>query len=215
MANPPSSGPSSARDQSPPTTPSTTTPPPRHATTHRPCLTPAIIGDLAGVAPGSRPSSPAVARTRGSLLRTWGAMAPSARLAPHLERGRGVIHGHGGGRTVLSQSEDQNRPHPVLTFVHPMSTQVRGPGPGAAESAHCSDPQTATRTRTRPADRRKTIQGTAYNHSNPRHERPGTPTPANQSRSARITGEGEVARRGVTCLLSPVSGRSGRRTRPT
>ena len=166
VANPPSSGPSSARDQSPPTTPSTTTPPLRHATTHRPCLTPAIIGDLAGAAPASRPSPPAVAWTRGSLPRTWGAMAPPARPQsehePASPRTWGSVHGPGGvWRLVLSQSEDQSRPHPVLTFVHPMSTQIRSPGPGAAESAHRSDPQTATRTRTRPANRWQTIQKTA------------------------------------------------------
>ena len=60
------------------------------------------------------------------------------------------MHGPGGvGRPILSQSEDQSRPHPVLTFVHPMSTQVRCLGPNAAESAHRSDPRIATRTRKR------------------------------------------------------------------
>ena len=60
------------------------------------------------------------------------------------------MHGPGGvGRPILSQSEDQSRPHPVLTFVHPMSAQVRGLGPDTAESAHRSDPQIATRTRKR------------------------------------------------------------------
>ena len=156
------------------------------------------------------PSPPAVARPRACCpapnLGRYGTASPPpertrACLAPRLKWGRGAVHGHGGvWCLVLSQSEDQSRPHPVLTFVHPMSTQVRSPGPSAAESAHRSDPQTATRTRTRPADRRKTIQETAYNHPNPRHERPGTPTPANQSRPARTTGEGEVARRGVTCF---------------
>ena len=61
-----------------------------------------------------------------------------------------TMHGPGGvGRPILSQSEDQSRPHPVLTFVHPMSAQVRGLGPDTAESAHRSDPQIATRTRKR------------------------------------------------------------------
>jgi|GEM_PF-5515262 len=61
-----------------------------------------------------------------------------------------TMHGPGGvGRPILSQSEDQSRPHPVLTFVHPMSAQVRGLGLNAAESAHRSDPQIATRTRKR------------------------------------------------------------------
>ena len=60
------------------------------------------------------------------------------------------MHGPGGvGRPILSQSEDQSRPHPVLTFVHPMSVQVRGLGPDTAGSAHRSDPQIATRTRKR------------------------------------------------------------------
>ena len=60
------------------------------------------------------------------------------------------MHGPGGvGRPILSQSEDQSRPHPVLTFVHAMSTQVRCLGLNAAESAHRSDPRIATRTRKR------------------------------------------------------------------
>jgi len=61
-----------------------------------------------------------------------------------------TMHSPGGvGRPILSQSEDQSRPHPVLTFVHPMSTQVRCLGPDTAESAHRSDPRIATRTRKR------------------------------------------------------------------
>ena len=61
-----------------------------------------------------------------------------------------TVHSPGGvGRPILSQSEDQSRPHPVLSFVHPMSTQVRCLGPNAAESAHRSDPRIATRTRKR------------------------------------------------------------------
>ena len=61
-----------------------------------------------------------------------------------------AIHGPGeAGCPILSQSEDQSRPHPVLTFVHPMSTQVRGLGSNAAASACRSDPQIATRTRIR------------------------------------------------------------------
>ena len=112
-----------------------------------------------------------------------------------------TVHSPGGvGRPILSQSEDQSRPHPVLTFVHPMSTQIRSPGPGAAESAHRSDPQTATRTRTRPANRQQNIQKTAYNHPNPRHERPGTPTPANQPRPARAICQDAAV---VPCRLMP------------
>ena len=53
----------------------------------------------------------------------------------------------GGGWSVLSQSEDQSRVHPVLVFVRLMSTQVRGPGPDVAEGSPRSDPQNATRTR--------------------------------------------------------------------
>ena len=61
-----------------------------------------------------------------------------------------TMHGPGGvGRPILSQSEDQSRPHPVLTFVHPMSTQVRGLGLGAAKGGPRSDPQIATRARNR------------------------------------------------------------------
>ena len=61
-----------------------------------------------------------------------------------------VMHGHGGGgRTVLSQSEDQSRPHPTQHFVHPMSTQVRDLGVGTVEGGPRSDPQIATRTQNR------------------------------------------------------------------
>ena len=60
------------------------------------------------------------------------------------------MRGHGGGgRTVLSQSEDQSRPHPAQHFVHPMSTQVRSLGLGAVKGGPRSDPQIATRTRNR------------------------------------------------------------------
>mgnify|MGYP000912181059 CR=1 FL=1 len=55
----------------------------------------------------------------------------------------------GGGRTVLSQSEDQSRPHPAQLFVHPMSTQVRGLDLDATEGDSRSDPQIATRTQNR------------------------------------------------------------------
>ena len=75
----------------------------------------------------------------------------------------------GGGWPVLSQSEDQNRPHPAQLFVHPMSTQVSGPGPDVAGSGPRSDPQNATRTRNQD-DR----QATTY----PAHRtRPSRPTP--------------------------------------
>ena len=61
-----------------------------------------------------------------------------------------VMHGPGGGgRTVLSQSEDQSRPHTVFIFVRPMSTQVRGLDLDAGESGPRSDPQIATRTQNR------------------------------------------------------------------
>ena len=61
-----------------------------------------------------------------------------------------VMHGPGGGgRTVLSQSEDHSRPHTVFIFVRPMSTQVRGLDLDAGESGPRSDPQIATRTQNR------------------------------------------------------------------
>ena len=104
----------------------------------------------------------------GGLPRPWGRAAgvdgqsrgglsrPGRRLYAALMRGPDSA-----GRTVLSQSEDQNHPHPVLTFVHPMSTQVRSPGPDAAKDGPRSDPQIATRTRTGSADRRQTAQRAA------------------------------------------------------
>ena len=55
----------------------------------------------------------------------------------------------GGERTVLSQSEDQSRPHPAQLFVHPMSTQVRSLGLDAVKGGPRSDPQIATRARNR------------------------------------------------------------------
>ena len=55
----------------------------------------------------------------------------------------------GGGRTVLSQSEDQSRVHSVFIFVHPMSTQVRSLDLDAAEGDPRSDPQIATHARNR------------------------------------------------------------------
>ena len=89
---------------------------------------------------------------------------------PASSRTWGAMHGPGGGgRTVLSQSEDQNRPHPVLTFVHPMSTQVRSPSPEAAGSDPRSDPQNATRTQ-----KQASRQAATY----PAHRtRPPRPTP--------------------------------------
>ena len=48
---------------------------------------------------------------------------------------------------ILSQSEDQSRPHPVLIFVHLMSTQVRGLGLNVVEGGPRSDPQIATHAR--------------------------------------------------------------------
>ena len=47
-------------------------------------------------------------------------------------------------RGGLSQSEDQNRPHPAPAFVHLMSTQVRGLSLDGATGAPRSDPQIAT-----------------------------------------------------------------------
>ena len=55
----------------------------------------------------------------------------------------------GGGRTVLSQSEDQSRGHPAQLFVHSMSTQVRSLGLDAVKGGPRSDPQIATRARNR------------------------------------------------------------------
>ena len=48
---------------------------------------------------------------------------------------------------VLSQSEDQSRPHPVPGFVLPMSTQVRSLSLDTPEGAYLPDPQIATRMR--------------------------------------------------------------------
>ena len=50
---------------------------------------------------------------------------------------------------VLSQSEDQSRPHPVPGFVRPMSTQVRSLSLDMHEGAYLPDPQIATRMRIR------------------------------------------------------------------
>ena len=55
----------------------------------------------------------------------------------------------GGGRTVLSQSEDQSRVHSVFIFVHPMSTQVRSLDLDTTEGGSCSDPQIATHAQNR------------------------------------------------------------------
>ena len=55
----------------------------------------------------------------------------------------------GGGRAVLSQSEDQSRVHTVFIFVLPMSTQVRSLGLDTDESAPRSDPQIATHAQNR------------------------------------------------------------------
>ena len=66
----------------------------------------------------------------------------------------------GGGRSVLSQSEDQSRPHPAQLFVRPMSTQVRSPGPNTTGSGPRSDPQNATHPRNRASrqDRKHTSE---------------------------------------------------------
>ena len=52
------------------------------------------------------------------------------------------------GFVRVSQFEDQSRTHPDQHFVHPMSTQVRGLDPDAAEGGPRSDPQIATHTET-------------------------------------------------------------------
>ena len=102
--------------------------------------------DLAGAAPGSRPSPPAVART-GVPCSAPGVLWHRQPASP---RTWGSVHGPGGvWCLVLSQSEDQNRPHPVLTFVHPMSTQVRSLGLDAVKGGPRYDPQIATRARNR------------------------------------------------------------------
>ena len=78
------------------------------------------------------------------------ATRPGARPALYLGRGQEVMRGPGGGgRAVLSQSEDQSRVHTVFIFVLPMSTQVRSLGLDTDESAPRSDPQIATRTQKR------------------------------------------------------------------
>ena len=55
----------------------------------------------------------------------------------------------GAGCLILSQSEDQSRPHPAPAFVRSMSTQVRGLGSNTVRGALRSDPQIASRTRVR------------------------------------------------------------------
>lgn len=71
------------------------------------------------------------------------------------------MHGPGGvGRPILSQSEDQSRPHPAPAFVHSMSTQVRGLGLGVIRGALRPDPQIATHTANRTADARQTTHST-------------------------------------------------------
>ena len=72
--------------------------------------------------------------------------AGAARRRPALAAGSGSIRGPGEvGYLVLSQSEDQNQVHPVPSFVHLMSTQLRSPSLDEVGSAHRSDPQIATR----------------------------------------------------------------------
>ena len=82
------------------------------------------------------------------------------------------MHGLRHRSPVLSQSEDQNRTHPALTFVHLMSTQVRASDLKTARSAHCSDPQIATRTRIQSTGRSEDHPGLRIKHSNLRHEHP-------------------------------------------
>ena len=55
----------------------------------------------------------------------------------------------GGGRTVLSQSEDQSRVHSVFIFVRSMSTQVRSLDLDTTGGGSCSDPQIATHAQNR------------------------------------------------------------------
>ena len=82
------------------------------------------------------------------------------------------MHGLRHRSPVLSQSEDQNRTHPALTFVHLMSTQVRASDLRTTRSAHCSDPQIATRTRIQSTGRSEDHPGLRIKHSNLRHEHP-------------------------------------------
>ena len=84
--------------------------------------------------------------------------SPWARPALYLRRGQEAIRGPGSdGRTILSQSEDQSRVHPVFIFVRPMSTQVRGLDLDTTEGDSRSDPQIATH-----AQKRASRQAAGY-----------------------------------------------------
>ena len=111
-----------------------------------------------------------------SCLREGRFLGPSASESPGppvlLAGGPEVMHGLRHRSPVLSQSEDQNRTHPALTFVHLMSTQVRASDLKTARSAHCSDPQIATRTRIQSTGRSEDHPGLRIKHSNLRHEHP-------------------------------------------
>ena len=107
------------------------------------------LGGAVAIIPVSRTASvtvPGPALTGG--LRSLRPAPPLSMVRVLFWGGCGwVMRGPGGGGwSVLSQSEDQSRVHPVLVFVRLMSTQVRGPGPDVAEGGPRSDPQIATRT---------------------------------------------------------------------
>ena len=130
------------------------------------------LGGAVAIIPVSRTASvtvPGPALTGG--LRSL-CPAPPLSMVRVLSRGGcgWVMRGPGGGgRSVLSQSEDQSRVHIVLVFVRLMSTQVRGPGPDVAEGGPRSDPQNATRTQ-----KQASRQAATY----PAHRtRPSRPTP--------------------------------------
>ena len=79
--------------------------------------------------------------------------------------GSGSIHGPGeAGYLVLSQSEDQNQVHLVLSFVYLMSTQLRGPNLDEVGSDHRSDPQIATRAQNTASRQAAGYPGRHINH---------------------------------------------------
>lgn len=79
--------------------------------------------------------------------------------------GSGSIRGPGeAGYLVLSQSEDQNQVHPVPSFVHLMSTQLRGLSLDEVGSAHRSDPQIATHARNAASRQVAGYPGRRINH---------------------------------------------------
>ena len=133
------------------------------------------LRDLAAFALGRAPACGALrvgARGAASAGARMALVAAGGLPRPGRRPYAAVMHGHGGGgRTVLSQSEDQSRPHPAQHFVHPMSTQVRSPGPDVAEGGPRSDPQIATRTQNRAS--RQTADYTGRRNS--RRKKLGSP----------------------------------------